>query len=100
MPIPSVPIRDPKQLGELVRAVRKAQALRQDEVGRFSHSFIGDLEDGKPTAQLGKVIEVLRELGVKLRLELPAGLDAAAFNHHVRDSSMTLDSAFDTDSRK
>ncbi|HMN44348.1 MAG TPA: hypothetical protein PKE27_07245 [Povalibacter sp.] len=100
MPIPCVPIRDTKQLGALVRAVRKAQALRQDEVGRFSHSFIGDLEDGKPTAQLGKVIEALRELGVTLRLELPAGLDTAAVNRHLRESSITVDSAPDTDSHR
>lgn len=100
MPSPSVPIHDPKQLGALVRAVRKAQALRQDEVGRFSHSFIGDLEDGKPTAQLGKVIEVLRELGVKLRLELPAGLDTDVLNRHLRESSITVDSAPDVDSHR
>ena len=97
---PSVPVRDPKQLGALVRAVRKAQALRQDEVGRFSHSFIGDLEDGKPTAQLGKVIEVLRELGVKLRLELPAGIDTDLLNRHLRESSITVDSAPDVDSHR
>jgi len=97
---PSVPIRDAKQLGALVRAVRKAQVLRQDEVGRFSHSFIGDLEDGKPTAQLGKVIEVLRELGVKLRLELPAGLDTDALNRHLRASSIAVDFVPDTDSHR
>jgi hypothetical protein len=84
-----IPIRDAKQLGAVVRAARKAQSLRQDEVGRFSHSFIGDLEDGKPTAQLGKVIEVLSELGVKLRLELPTGMDLAQFNRYWRDPSMT-----------
>ena len=80
-------IRDSKQLGTLVRAVRKAQQLRQDEVGRFSHSFIGDLEDGKPTAQLGKVLQVLAELGVKLRLELPPGIDHAQFARYFPESS-------------
>lgn len=84
MSINDVPIRDARQLGAVVRAVRKAQSLRQDEVGRFSHSFIGDLEDGKPTAQLGKVIEVLCELGVKLRLELPTGMDLAQFDRYLR----------------
>lgn len=70
-----IQIRDAKQLGAFVRMVRKAQQLRQDEVGRISHSFIGDLEAGKPTVQLGKVLDVLNELGVKMQLELPAGLD-------------------------
>jgi transcriptional regulator with XRE-family HTH domain len=74
VPVNRLRIRDVKQLGIAVRAVRKAQGLRQDEVGRMSHSFVGDLEDGKPTAQIGKVLEVLSELGVQFTLELPGGL--------------------------
>jgi len=77
-------IHDAKQLGAIVRAVRKAQSLRQDEVGRISHSFMGDLEDGKATAQLGKVLEVLSELGVTLRLELPSGMDRSRFDRYLR----------------
>jgi hypothetical protein len=68
-----VPIQDMQQLGQLVRAARKWQHLRQDEIGRFSHSFIGEVETGKPTAQIGKVLQALRELGIKLHVELPAG---------------------------
>lgn len=64
------------QLGELVRTVRKQQHLRQDEVGRFSHSFIGEIEKGKPTAQVGKLLELLRELGIGLHLEIPAAVNA------------------------
>lgn len=92
----SVPIHDAKQLGALLRAVRKAQDLRQDEVGRFSHSFIGDLEDGKPTAQLGKAFEVLAELGLKMRLELPPGIDREQFRRYLRDPSLTLESSQDS----
>jgi transcriptional regulator with XRE-family HTH domain len=79
----TITIRDPKQLGAIVRAVRKAQSLRQDELGRISHSFMGDLEEGKPTAQLGKVLEVLRELGVILRVELPKDMDRAQFDRYL-----------------
>jgi hypothetical protein len=74
-----IAIRDPEQLGQLVRAARKWQHLRQDEVGRFSHSFIGEVEMGKPTAQIGKVLQALRELGIKLHVELPAGMDSRPF---------------------
>ena len=63
-----------KHLGTVVRATRKWQKLRQDEVGGFSHTFIGELERGKPTAQLGKVFEALRELGIKVQVELPPGM--------------------------
>jgi hypothetical protein len=31
---------------------------------------------GKPTAQIGKVLQALRELGIKLHVELPAGMDS------------------------
>ena len=74
-----ITIRDPEQLGRLVRAARKWQHLRQDEVGRFSHSFIGEVEVGKPTAQIGKVLQTLRELGIKFYVELPAGMDPRPF---------------------
>jgi hypothetical protein len=69
-----IPITDPKQLGRVVRATRRWQQLNQDEVGRISHSFIGEVESGKPTAQLGKVIEALRQLGIRFHLELPPGM--------------------------
>lgn len=70
----TVLISSTKDLGAIARAVRKWQKLRQDEVGPFSHTFIGELEGGKPTAQLGKVLEALRELGIKVRIELPPGM--------------------------
>jgi transcriptional regulator with XRE-family HTH domain len=73
-----IQIKDLKQLGAIVRVVRKSQHLRQDEVGRLSHTLIGDLEAGKPTAQIGKVIAALRELGIRLHVELPAGMDIPA----------------------
>ena len=71
----TIQIRDLKQLGAIMRLVRKRQRLRQDEVGRFSHTLIGDLEAGKATAQIGKAIAALRELGIRLHVELPAGMD-------------------------
>ncbi|HLA73022.1 MAG TPA: hypothetical protein VK624_16065 [Steroidobacteraceae bacterium] len=74
----TIQISDLKQLGAIVRVVRKSQHLRQDEVGRFSHTLIGDLEAGKPTAQIGKVIAAMRELGIRLHVELPAGMDIPA----------------------
>ena len=67
-----------KHLGELVKATRKAQRLRQDEVGPFSHSFVGEVEKGKPTAQVGKIFDLLRELGIRIHVELPAEVVAAA----------------------
>ncbi len=42
-------VRDLQHLGRLIRAARKFQRLRQDEVGAFSHSSIGQVELGKPS---------------------------------------------------
>lgn len=64
-----------ESLGRLVRAVRKQQGLRQDEVAKFSHSFVGEVEKGKPTAQIGKLLELLRELGIRVHIELPPGVE-------------------------
>jgi transcriptional regulator with XRE-family HTH domain len=75
----SISVKDSRELGRVMRAARKLQHLRQDEIGRFSHSFIGELEAGKPTAQLGKVLEALRELGLKVHIELPPAVDVQAF---------------------
>lgn len=73
----TVAIQGVEDLGRLVRLARRSQHLRQDEVGRFSHTFIGEVEAGKPTAQIGKVFEALRELGLKVHVELPPGIPEA-----------------------
>lgn len=73
-------IEDVTDIGRCVRQVRKAQGLRQDDLAAMvgaSHVFLGDLERGKGSVQLGRVLEVLRELGIGLRLELPAGSHGA-----------------------
>ena len=59
------------EIVEFVRVVkerRKALGLTQVETARLAGcdaSFIGDLEKGKPTVQLGKVLDVLRVLGLR-----------------------------------
>ena len=62
-------VRSPAEIGALVRSTRKAQNLRQDELAGVSGvglRFIVDLEAGKPTAQIGKVLQVLQTLGCSI----------------------------------
>lgn len=69
-----VPIDDMKTLGALVRATRKQQGLRMDDLAGMAgvgHVFVRDLERGKPTIQLGRVLRVLAELGVVMSLDVP-----------------------------
>jgi y4mF family transcriptional regulator len=65
----------PKQIGHVVRRTRRAQGLRQDQLAGAAGvglRFIVELEAGKPTTQLGKVLTVLSALGCKLQIKPPA----------------------------
>jgi y4mF family transcriptional regulator len=62
------------QIGDIVRAARKAAGLRQDQLAGAAGvglRFIVDLEAGKPTAQLGKTLQVLAALGCSLDITPP-----------------------------
>jgi HTH-type transcriptional regulator / antitoxin HipB len=60
-----------RDLAAAVRARRKAHRLTQAELGRFAGcgpDFVYDLETGKPTIRLDKLLDVLAVLGLELRL--------------------------------
>lgn len=64
----------PEQLGRYIRTTRKAQGLTQENLALATGSgrrFIIDLERGKPTCQIGSVLEVLEALGVHVTLQSP-----------------------------
>lgn len=72
--LPHGMIRSARELGELVRAHRKAQGLRQAEAAALCNvgtRFLSDLERGKPTVELAKVLAVLAGLGLDLRVSAP-----------------------------
>ena len=62
-------IRSTKDLGDIARQARKLQALKQLDIAGLANTgnrFIVDLENGKPTIQFQKAIEVLDLLGLDL----------------------------------
>lgn len=64
----------PAEIGDIVRTTRKATGLRQDELAGASGvglRFIVDLEAGKPTAQIGKALQVLAALGCSFHIMAP-----------------------------
>ena len=62
----------PKDIGQIVRAERKAQGLRQDQIAAtVGVWFLAELEAGKPTAQIGKALAVLDTLGCRLAISAP-----------------------------
>ncbi len=67
-------VKTPADIGALVRSARNEQNLRQDElagVAGVGLRFIVDLEAGKPTAQIGKVLQVLQTLGCSIDILAP-----------------------------
>jgi len=61
----------PEELGRCVRARRKEQDATQAEFAALCGvgvRFISDLENGKPTMELGKVLQVIKCLGLELSI--------------------------------
>ena len=58
-------------IGKTIRVTRKQQGLRQDELAAAANvgvRFLIELEGGKETAQIGKVLSVLQALGIEMKL--------------------------------
>lgn len=70
--IPIGTIISPADIGKIVRAKRKADGLTQADAAALcgvGTRFLGELERGKETAQIGKVIRILHGLGLTLQVE-------------------------------
>jgi HTH-type transcriptional regulator / antitoxin HipB len=68
----------PQQIGQLVKKARKTLGVTQRDLALTSGTglrFIIELEQGKATCQIGKVLTVLHTLGIAMELTLPAGGD-------------------------
>lgn len=64
------------ELGQLARARRQQIALTQLDVaglGNTGNRFIVELEQGKPTLQLQKVLDVLNLLGLEVVIRAKTG---------------------------
>lgn len=69
-----------KHIGAAVKATRKRLGVTQRDLAMTSGTglrFISDLEQGKPTCQLGKVLSLLHTLGITLELH---GVDTGGAN--------------------
>lgn len=60
------------QIGSLIKSERKARGLTQTQLGELAGTginFISQIEAGKPTAHIGKVLRVLNVLGFEVKVE-------------------------------
>lgn len=69
-----IAIHNTAQIGKAIKLTRLGQGLDQFATAGLSgtgQSFLSHLENGKDTAQIGKVLQVLTTLGIRLELTLP-----------------------------
>ena len=70
----TIPINDVMQLGRTLRRLRREQNLTQAQLARKAHvsrTFLIELEDGHPRAELAKVLEVFAALRTSPLLRTP-----------------------------
>lgn len=73
----ATPVRHSEDLGKLVRQLRTEQGLLQIDLAGLAgtgNRFIVDLERGKPTLQLQKVLDVLDLMGLEVVVRRKGGI--------------------------
>lgn len=63
------PVRSPLELGRLMRSHRKGSGWTLKKVSGFANvsmRFLSELERGKETAEIGKVLQALQLLGLEV----------------------------------
>jgi y4mF family transcriptional regulator len=63
-----------ESMGKTIRDLRRSQGLTQAQLAGLSNTgvrFISDLENGKETCHLGKILHVLDTLGVEIIIQSP-----------------------------
>lgn len=69
-----IPLRKVEDAGIVIRSLRKHSRIRIDDfalTAKVSKQFMSDLEGGKPTVQMGRVLAMLQAMGVRVTLEVP-----------------------------
>jgi transcriptional regulator with XRE-family HTH domain len=72
-----VTIKQASSVGAVVRAVRKAQGIRQDNAAgssAVSENFLAKVERGNESVQWGKLFQVMNSLGIRITLDLPVDI--------------------------
>lgn len=69
-----IPIHSVQDLGLALRAVRRSQKVRLEDMAALtgvSKQFASDVELGKDTVRLGLVLKVLAEMGLRVSVDIP-----------------------------
>lgn len=66
------PVRSSEELGLVVARARKGRGYSQQQFADLAgvgRRFVSELENGKPSAEIGKVLQVLTALGIDMQLK-------------------------------
>lgn len=66
-------IKNAADIGDIVKATRKSQGLRQDDAAGASgvgESFLGKVESGNPSVNWGMLFQVLSDLGIEVSVDI------------------------------
>lgn len=70
-PAPPIPIQTPADFGRAIRARRLELGLQQAEVAMqsgVSTPTVSAIENGKETARIGLVLQICRDLGLRIQI--------------------------------
>ena len=65
-------IKTVEDIGKVVKETRKKQGFTQIQLAQLTNvgtRFLSDLENGKQTCEVGKMLKVLANLGIKLEIK-------------------------------
>ena len=96
-------IQSTQELGLVIRAVRKSTQVRQDDLAAMvgvSRQFTVDVEKGKPTVQMARVLRLLKELGVELSVTIPLAASRELERLTHRSAQASRPTAKTKDARK
>lgn len=68
-------IRMASEIGQLIREARRRQDMTQSDLARKINAtvkWVSHIENGKPTAEIGLVLQALTALGVEMDFRLPS----------------------------
>ncbi len=69
-----IPLSSVQDAGVAIRTMRKRAGIRIDDfalTAGVSKQFMTDLENGKPSVQMGMVLSLLQRLNLRVSLDLP-----------------------------
>lgn len=72
-------ITDPASLGRAIREIRKTSRITQEDLALqtgISRATIRAIEHGKETAHVGLVLQLCRDLGMKIVVDAPDSVGA------------------------